>query len=83
MNRPYQQLSGAAPIEVRLTHDRNGNSIYTATGGGSGIRAVHKYEPELTRDANVIAAVFKLVKNAPYRGVQTSQTSWIFVHLAK
>lgn len=83
MNRQYQQLSSHTPVEVKLTHDRNGNSVYTAVGGGTGIRSVHKYEPELSRDDNVLAAVFKLVKNAPYRGVQTSQTTWFFVHLHK
>ena len=83
MSKQYQQLSSAPSVGVKLTQDRNGNSLYIATGGGSGIRSVHKYDPEMSRDDNVIAAVFKLVKNAPYRGVQTSQTTWFFVHLHK
>lgn len=83
MSKQHQKLSDHHPVEVKLTHDRNGNSIYTATGGGFGMRAVHKYEPDMSRNDNVLAAVFKLVKNAPYRGVQLSQTSWVFVHLHK
>jgi hypothetical protein len=73
----YATLSDSPAVTVTHSHDRNGNSIYTAVGGG--IRRVHKYDPALSRDANVCAAVEGLTGKVPYRGAPNTNQTWVFV----
>lgn len=76
----HQTISDTNAVLVTRKTDNNGNSVYTATCGG--LRATHRYDPAISRDANVIAAAAKLAGNAPMRGASTA-FGWIFVHLHK
>jgi hypothetical protein len=75
----YATLSDAPAVVVKHSHDRNGNSIYTASRGS--IKRVHKYNPALSREANVCAAVDALVGKVPYRGAPSTENTWVFVRV--
>lgn len=77
-------LSNVCAIVVKRTTDHNGNSVYIATCGSE--KRIHRYDPSLNRDDNMMAAADLLLLEGEeecIRGAMLDSNTFAFIHTTK